>query len=248
MYYVCRFTYIVICVSLLLLCNKVYSKETIVFGITVFPPSSIVDTTTGRCTGPAIDATNSIFSETFKVEIFCAPAARIYKLLKVGDIDLTLNIKSTSALEQLVTFYNRPFNQLNIAVYSHADIAFSRTVATIRGFDYQGVRTSLLNDGFKLFDVPSATDTITLFLRRRTSHLVSYVGPFNYFIATSNFEVPFHLEVDYVGRVDTFYGISKASLHHNALLELLSRFGNNMESRYIITSITGKEPRKYNAR
>ncbi|MFT6990583.1 MAG: hypothetical protein ACJASL_002561, partial [Paraglaciecola sp.] len=52
-----------------------------------------------------------------------------------------------------------------------------KTVAAIRGFSYHGFRTKLTTQGYDFFDLPTSISAIQLFLKKRSSHLISYRSP-----------------------------------------------------------------------
>lgn len=213
-------------------------EDAVVFGAVVFPPTTTIDKDTGECVGEGIRITRHIFDKAnIPVKIVCAPAARIYKLIKSGAVDFTMNVKSTKALQDNVTFIEHPVGQLNIGIYQHADMASAKSVAAIRGFDYHGVRVLLEERGHTFFDVPSATDAVTLFLRRRTSHLVSYVGPFNYFMENSNFDMPLSLSIEYIGKADTFYAVSLVSDRRELVSSTLEDYVSRLSTTYVLDSL-----------
>ena len=214
-------------------------EQTIVFGAVVFPPTTYIDKESGECIGRGISLTKQIFENAnITIKVICAPAARIYKLLELGAVDLTINVKSTEALQNIVQFIDHPVGQLNIGIYKHADMASAKSVAAIRGFDYHGVRALLEDRAHTFFDVPSATDAITLFLRRRTSHLVSYVGPFNAFIASSDFEMPLSLSIEYIGKANTYYAVSTASDNVAIVTDILEAYVDSVDGKYLLDNAT----------
>jgi polar amino acid transport system substrate-binding protein len=95
---------------------------TINFGAAIFKPYSSIDERTGKCTGISFDITKKLLQTyPFEIETSCAAPARIFRSLSSGKIDLSINIKSTLALQDKVTFTAIPFDALMLNFYTNRD-------------------------------------------------------------------------------------------------------------------------------
>ena len=187
-------------------------KEVATFGAIVFPPHTTFDEKTKECVGDSIISTRHILRQyDIEMDVVCASAIRIYKLIESGDADITINVKSTNALKQNVTFIDIPYQSLSLALYSHESIASQRTISGIRGFDYHGQRERLLANGFEFVDLPNSLSALQVFIKRRSSHLISYQGPVEYYLKEFSEKLQEPLMVTPLLSVDTFYAISKKS-------------------------------------
>jgi polar amino acid transport system substrate-binding protein len=200
----------------------------IVLGLTGFAPYSKIDEETGHCHGIGFDLTQSLLSsENFKIKPFCAAPARVYRSVSEGKVDFTVNIKSTSTLKGTVSFTRLPFDNLKLNLYSRVENSNNKTVAAIRGYDYEGQRRRMEEQGFRFVDVPDADNATNLFLNARTSHLLSYENPYIHFLSQLDIETRTtyeqSIQTKYITSVPTHYAISKSSPHHDALVEAFNR-------------------------
>ena len=189
-------------------------EELATFGAIVFPPHTTFDDKTKECVGDSIISTRHILRQyDIEMDVVCASAIRIYKLIESGKVDITINVKSTNALKHNVTFINTPYQSLSLALYSHESIASQRTISAIRGFDYHGQRQRLLANGFEFVDLPNSLSALQVFVKRRSSHLISYQGPAEYYLREFTEKLQEPLMVTPLLSVDTHYAISKKSLY-----------------------------------
>lgn len=186
--------------------------DKVTLGILVFPPHSRIDEVTNECLGGFISITEKILAEyDTKVDVVCAPPIRIYRMLKNADVDFTINIKSTKALPEDMVFVETPFSTLKLDLYSHKNAPAMKSIAAIRGFSYHGFRTKLVDQGYEFFDLPSSTSAIQLFLKKRTSHLISYRAPVDYYIEENKLNIENDVSIVPLITVPTYYGISGQS-------------------------------------
>ena len=194
------------------------------FGVAIFKPYSSIDENTGKCIGIGFDVTKKLLQpKSIEINNSCAAPARIYRSLSSGTVDLSLNIKSTLAVQDKVTFTNIPFDALMLNFYTNPDNArVDKKIAAIRGYDYNGFRETLIQQGFEFVDVSNSDDAIRIFANKRTKYLLSYKGPFEDYTKNQQSEKELltltsaHTEL--LIAVPTFYAISKASAHHDALV------------------------------
>jgi polar amino acid transport system substrate-binding protein len=198
------------------------------FGVAIFKPYSSIDENTGECVGIGFAVTKKLLQpKSFQINITCAAPARIYRSLSSGTVDLSLNIKSTLAVQDKVTFTTIPFDALMLNFYTNPDNALvDKRIAAIRGYDYNGFRATLTQQGFEFVDVSDSEDAIRIFANKRTKYLLSYKGPFEDYTINqkSEKELPTltsaHTEL--LVAVPTYYAISKASVHHDVLVNVFS--------------------------
>ncbi|WP_051275561.1 substrate-binding periplasmic protein [Aestuariibacter salexigens] len=192
-------------------------KPVVTLGLLVFPPEVVVDSETGKCLGEVIDISKLVL-KNFNVDVVCAPPARIYRLLEQGVVDLTINIKTTDALQDKVKFTNIPYRFLVTNLYGHKDKQDAGSVSAIRGFDYNGTRGKLASDGYQFIDLPTSTDAIRMFARGRSEYLLSYESPVKFLLD----EFPEKYSVKTLQSVPTFYAVSNVSPHQEQLLQRLN--------------------------
>jgi len=198
--------------------------QNVFYGIVAFPPLSIIDPNTSACTGVAIDKLTAILrKKNLSLAGICAPAARVYKLIDSGEVDLTINVKSTEALKDSVNFFPVPFVTLTLVLVTNPAVDNS-FVAAIRGFDYHGYRDQLSYDGLQLLDVPSANDATHLFIRGRTKYLITYLRPFNEFVLSSSMKPPPDTTIEKLIDIDTFVGISRYSKRQELIYQALQAY------------------------
>jgi len=230
---------ITLLVLTILFSNFLSAKETLTinFGTAIFKPYSSINETTGECAGISFDATKKLLQTyPFEIEISCAAPARIYRSLSSGKIDLSLNIKSTTALQDKVTFTAIPFDALMLNFYTNRDKnQVDKRIAAIRGYDYNGYRKQLIEQGFTFVDVSNSEDAIRIFANKRTKYLLSYKGPFEDYTANQKSQNELltltNAHTKLLVSVPTYFIISKASLHYDALVKAFSEIENAASDR-----------------
>ncbi|MCC2618207.1 hypothetical protein LJ739_18265 [Aestuariibacter halophilus] len=197
----------------------------ITFGAVLFPPNSVWDADKQACVGHVIRETRRILTAAgLEVDVVCASALRIYRLMEEGEVDFTVNVKSTRAMPEGTLFSDTPYSQLFVELYSHSEDKGSDVIAGIRGYDYDGYRQILINSGFTFIDLPNSLDAIDMFLRGRAKHLISYRGPFQYHLHQPGQQQPLDAIGQTLTTVDTFYAIAANSPHKAVLLKVLSDY------------------------
>ncbi|MFT4653890.1 MAG: hypothetical protein ACJA0G_001918 [Kangiellaceae bacterium] len=177
-------------ISSLLLCNhriafssnnQLFIPQKIVVGLITFPPF-IQKKGNHKCYGAAIDDLQKIFSEQlYTLTFYCAPPSRIYRDFNNGLIDITINVKSTESLSSNVIYSQKPYEVLEVVLYSQANKK-NQKVASIRSFSYHGMRHQLESDGYKFVDVTNTKEAIAVFLRGGTDSILSYKQPFEHYL------------------------------------------------------------------
>lgn len=217
-------------------------KQLIRMGVHNFPPEFFMQQHNGeaaRCGGPGVEQTANILATAqLTLEAVCVTPARMYLLLQNGEIDLSINIKSTKALQQTKPqqahrFATPAYMDLQLMLYSHghsSNTPGNDSVAAIRGFDYLGQRQLLSARGFNFMDVSDATSAIELFLHFRTAHLISYSAPFDSYLAEKAHTVtppavnPATWQSSKLATVPAFYVISAKSPQRDLLLQTIENY------------------------
>lgn len=196
----------------------------LVLGVVQFPPLIVLDSNNYECVGPAIDTSKTLLESIgYAVSVQCIPAARLYNLIERGTVDITINVRSTGALINNVQFIDTPFSYLSLGLVKNLSLEDDKSVAAIRGFDYLGLRNELIGKGFTFFDLPSSNDAINLFIHGRTANLLTYLGPYDYYLDKQ--PITF-LETKIVHRkkVPTYFAISRASRYRESLIAALNGY------------------------
>ncbi len=212
---------------ILLYCASVDAQleKKITIGLVIFTSLTLQESDNGDCSGPAVRISSTLFTQAgFDADIYCAPAARLYTLIKEGKVDVTINVNSTSAIKQHVDFHHIPFAKLKVALLTNLSLAELNTVSAIRGFDYHGVRNKLLEQDFTFVDLPDGNDAVRVFLRGRTGGLLTYMRPYRYLIARSTLPIPENIHIEEMLEIETYYGVSKSSRWHDDILSALNTY------------------------
>jgi polar amino acid transport system substrate-binding protein len=203
---------VVILVPLILIVNAAESPRTLTFGTGTFPPNSYIDPKTGECIGHSIDAVKNILANyNFKVNVVCASAKRIYRMIENGDIDLTLNTANPKLLKDVVTVVSPPYRYLKITLYHNPDIEENNLVSAVRGFNYNGHRAELVENGFLFSDLLNTNASLRFFLKGRTSHLLSYREPIEHALKEKNIQFNESVIEDDIGAIPTHFAITNNS-------------------------------------
>ncbi|MDX1677412.1 substrate-binding periplasmic protein [Arsukibacterium sp.] len=207
-------------------------------GLHNFPPYSVM-TDNDVCGGEAIDLTREILETAdIKVVAVCATAARLYKMLGTGEIDLTINIKQTKALPANIRFIEPPYTQLSLVLLSNDTPAGALnsvekpTIAAIRGFDYSGQRQRLSAQGYQFVDLPDSIDAIEMFIKGRSNALLTYEAPFTFFMAQRFLPVATTYNRQLLDSINTYYAVSEQSLHKTYIHQALSGYAAAKQLRY----------------
>ena len=211
-------------------------KLHITFGMMGFAPYSSIDPQTGKCVGAALERTRELFKDLdVSFTPLCATPARAYKNVEQGIVDLSVNIKSTSAIQGKVSFSPFPFDQLFINFYSGLEKESQRkTVAAVRGYDYNGERKKLEEQGYRFIEVSSTDDAIRLFMNHRTDYLISYQGPYEAYVnddrkllLSSKAELS-KVKTKQLSTVPTYYAISKNSPKHDKIVAMFEQLNKSI--------------------
>ena len=212
--------------------------ETIVLkmGLHNFPPEIVVHDD-GSCGGPGLVLSQVVFADFgMKVEPVCITPARMYLLLDSGDIDFSINIRSTEKLSRQHLAVAPPYSELQLVMYSHLPRSTAprdNSVAAIRAFDYQGQRNLLLQRGYHFIDLPDSVSASQFFLHQRSQHLLTYDGPFRALLQAQNPAQLKDLQRKAITSIDTFYILSARSAHQQAMQQAIQAFAKKHRCRYL---------------
>ena len=207
-------------------------------GLTDFKPYSSLNPETGLCAGSAVQIAKQLMSEyNYNVEGVCASPTRIFRLITNGQIDLALNIKSTVAINDKVTFTQVPFTSLVLNLYTQRNLRDNnKFIAVIRGYDYDGYKRKFGDEGFEFIEVPDNEDAIRLFMNKRVNYLLAYEAPFKHYLKELEAKDLSFTQTNYnkqqLSSVDTYYAISKASRYHDSLVKVFSKIDQAKVSKY----------------
>lgn len=218
------------------------SDNMVVLGVVEFPPLVIKNNENNTCYGKAVTISTSLLNDMgYKVRVVCPPPARLFESLRTGKVDLTINVKGTTALDNNVTFVEKPFSYLSILLLTNPKLESDKTVSAIRGYDYEGMRKELLEDDYIIFDMANSSDAIQLFQFGRTTHLVTYEAPYDYYMQQSPDSITEHI-VSKELNIPTYFAISKASKLSHQLQQSFTRLFSSSDAATIIenTSKTNK--------
>lgn len=196
---------------------------TVTIGVHQFPPYTFVDG--DHCGGPAIEQTKRILAD-YNIELatVCLTPARMYKMLQSGEIDLSINVRSTKALAEQ-DFAEPYFTMLHLILVDGDPRWLNRNqklVAAIRGFDYHGQRQQLTARGFSFYDAANADDAVEMFFKGRTSHLITYEAPFRALMQRDQITTEYVMHR--IADVPTFYVLSSQSMHRDLLKSVFAHY------------------------
>ena len=214
-------------------------KQTINFGTGFFPPGSIVNPETGRCTGLLIDIVTRIFTTSdYQLKIVCASPIRIYRMLENGEIDFIVNSKTTAQLDGLVTFVTPPIREMGISLFSHQDNKALKTVSAVRGYQYNGERKRLLEQGYEFYDLPDSTSSQRFFFKERSTYLLAYRAPLIYMFNQNPLTAEHDILEKKLGSLPTFFAISNKSSMFEQIKSTLNEYASKHELEYFLDAET----------
>lgn len=221
----------------LLFCTTLAAAPVVLkMGVHNFPPDIVVNAD-GSCGGPGLALSQRIFAAAgMQVEPVCITPARMYLLLDSGDIDFSINIKSTLKLSRQHLPVEPAYSELQLVLYSHlpsSNAPRDDSVAAIRAFDYLGQRQLLLQRGYIFVDLPDSVSASQFFLHQRSEHLLTYDGPFRAYLNAQQPALLKTLRRQSIASIDTFYILSAHSAHQAAMQQAISQFAKIHHCGYI---------------
>ena len=226
--------FLLFCLSLSAVSQAV---EKVTLGLLAFPPSIRHHPDGEHCLGESVDLTKHILTAYgLDVEALCLSPARIFRLLESGEVDLTINPKSTAAIKGLVHFIEPPFAELKINLYSYENNSNSesKTLSLIRGYDYDGARKSLQEKGYRPVELPNTISAAKLFLIGRSDFLLTYQAPFEYYLGQGLLEAHSTLSAQHLASTKSYYAVSHSSKLKDKIIEALEDFVSNNDIHYFV--------------
>jgi polar amino acid transport system substrate-binding protein len=216
--------------------------KTVTLGIVVFPPLVIKDSETGRCYGEVVEMSSKLLKQFgYNMNIECIPPIRLFERVKQGEIDLTVNVKGTAALDDHATFVHKPVTNLKLMRITNNERLNEKSIAGIRGYDYVGERTRLVDEGYEFVDMPSSVDSIKLFLFDRTASLITYERPFHYFLGEREFNEE-TTSITLKRNIPTFFAVSSKSKYKEDLIERLSFYSESFNEETFLEHTSAPTP------
>ena len=204
-------------------------------GVHNFPPYFVMDDNE-HCGGEAVELSRNLLQNSgIKLTTVCATPARLYKMLQNGEVDLTINIKQTKALPDNVSFVATPYVQLSLVLLTHgAAVAREKhpTIAAIRGFDYHGQRQVLIDKGYSFIDLPESISAVEMFIKGRSSALLTYEAPFNYYLQQQGLPFEKHYQCQVLEHIDAFFVVSEQSAHKSYINDKLTEHARREQLSY----------------
>jgi hypothetical protein len=230
--YFYRILFIISCC--LLFAAKLNAAVVLKMGVHNFPPDIVVNPD-GSCGGPGLVLSQTMFEAAgMQVEPVCITPARMYMLLDNGDIDFSINIKSTLKLSRQHVAVEPPYSELQLVLYSHLkQTSTTNDIAAIRAFDYQGQRMLLQQVGYHFIDLPDSVSASQFFVHQRSQHLLTYDGPFRAYLNTQPPELLKDFKRKPITSIDTFYILSARSPHLAAMQQAITLFAQQHHCVYL---------------
>ena len=205
-------------------------------GIHNFPPDFVVSADGKHCAGEGYLLAQRIFAKAgFKLKAVCTTPARMYLLLDQGEVDFSINIKTTAAISRKHQFVEPAYMSMQLMLYSHAPSSTApqdKTIAAIRSFDYLGQRQQLLQQGYQLVDMPDSISAIQLFLHQRTQHLISYQGPFVAYTGQQATDIV-DIKQKKLAEIDAYFVVSAASAYQQRIIEVVQQHARAHSCSYL---------------
>lgn len=206
-------------------------------GIHNFPPDFSVSKDGNQCGGRAVEVLDHILlPQGYEIVPVCTTPARMYRLLDTGDIDLSISTITNKLISKTHSFLLPPYLELELVLYSHSPATGApqdNTVAAIRGFDYQDMRGQMLKNGYKFIDMPDAISAVNFFMHQRSAHLLTYQGPFLYFMQHNNPEALTKFEYKSLIKIDIQVVVSARSRYRSQVIKMLSNYTELHKCRYL---------------
>ena len=208
----------------------VYGQSPLTFGLYPFPPD-VTQSQDGECEGPAVAQLKKLFLFSEQpLKIMCVTPARLYKLFANGEVDMLLNIASTKALQGQSIIVKPQFHHINLAFATNKAMAEQKTVSVIRGYNYEGQRDILEQQGYEFVELKNGVDALELFALGRVAHHIGYIQHKEMldFHDTKHLTLA-QIEFRSLERIPTYIHISKQSPHRDTinayLTQLISQKG-----------------------
>lgn len=213
--------------------NITLASSPVTLGAVLFPPDTMLDEQTSECIGSVIDVTKKILAEhAQEVDVICAPPSRIYQLMNQGEVDFTVNIKTTDSLPAQISFVDTPFRKIEVKLYSYINTKFKKDIAAVKDFSYHGYRDNLIKQGYQFFDMPTGISAIQFFIKNQSGNLLAYSSTVDYYIYVKDLDIRDKISSQAMTEVSSHYAISTNSPFKQQLLDI---FNNYAREHNVIT-------------
>lgn len=190
-----------------------------------FPPYSYIDHRSKKCVGRLFDEIEPILREIgYKIKAVCAPPARLYHMMDLGHIGLTVNLKTTSQLNEHVTFSSQKISEISLSLYRATNDNKTKVIAGVRGYGYGGKRQLFIDDGFVFIDFPDTASAARFFLSGRVGYLMAYDEPFDFYVNRREFISKVAYQKSILSVEESFIAISNRSAAYERLVSELSDY------------------------
>lgn len=205
---------------------------TVTMGALLFSPDIRIDEN-GVCVGDSIDVSRFILAQHgINMNVVCAPPIRMYRLVQNGEVDFTINIQSTTALKPFVKFVDPPYALLSLNHYKHNVASRAKSIAAIRGFDYNGFRKQFEEQNFEFIDLPTASAALQVFLKKRSASLLSYEATVRFAQINEGAEVPSSVTITPLLQILTHYAIAEKSPNFDLLWIAFHEYAKNHNIKF----------------
>lgn len=202
-------------------------KTRVNIGLTVFPPLAY-NNAEGKCIGASIDTIINMFTpQKYELSLYCATPARVYRDFLNGDIDLTVNIKSTESLSQNVYFSEQPHIVLKVMLYSK-DLQANGKISSIKQFNYHGAKQQLTDQGYQMITQSNSKEAMAVFLRGGAQGLISYQLPYQFY--SESLKVLFNADAQNKDIIETellqvpsYFVVNRANPNAEEILSLINQ-------------------------
>lgn len=188
-----------------------------------FPPYSYIDRYSKKCIGSLVKELEQLIDTLgYHVDSFCAPSARIYQMIDNGQVDLTINTKTTKLLKGNVTFLPLKMTNFSLSLYQSIEADDVKVIAGVRGYSYGGKRQEFIDDGFVFIDFPDTESSTRFFLTGRAKYLMAYDEPFNFYVNSREMLPKIAYRKSLLSSEGAYIAVSTKSDLHDALVTQFS--------------------------
>lgn len=157
-------------------------------------------------------------------------------MIEDGEVDFTINIKSTEALRKHVVFSDIPFRKIILNLYTHNEPNQNKIISAVRGFDYQGYRQKFSDEGFEFIDLPSTISAIQVFMKGRSDFMLSYESPLDNYLSKNKLTLLNSTTITPLLEIGSYYAIAKRSVHLNELKHAFNDYAVKHQAQYFLTT------------
>ena len=220
---------------LFLLCSpSALAGTEVKLGLLLFPPDVMLDHETNECVGKNVTITRELLAGyDINVQVICSSHLRIYPMIVNGEVDLTINIKSTETLARHVGFTDVPFGNITLNLYTHIKPTQAKSISAVMGYDYQGYRLKYSQQGFNFIDLPSTISALQVFLKEKTDYLLSYDHPIENYMSQKKLSWNNRVTITTLQKIDTYYAVVSRSPHYDKLMQAFNDFAVKNQVEYL---------------